>query len=270
VSRSGTSSATDPVERVAELIRQVGRAAQQARRYRALVATVAEPAFDRALAIGTTIRQSLRDPERQQREAAHAAEELEAVRQRCERAIDDVHDSTVYQAALTAVTAGAVNDVTRLAPAIFDQVEPFPDAALLYSPLPIAGGPPGAHFIPPSECAARILAIASEGLIAASPPPELGADERIPAIVLADEHDVAESPLTLVLDAHALPVPVCRLAGSNVALFYAARLHVPFRVRTAAAVSDEWWAIRPDAYREYVDELGAALIASGITVESDG
>lgn len=258
----------DPVERVADLIREVGRAAQQARRYRVLAASVAEPAFERALEIGTFIRQSLRDPGRQREQAVAAAAELEATLESCRAAIADVQKSAVYEEALAAIGTGALDRLALLAPAVFDQVEPFPDATRLYWPVPIAGPRPGPHFVPPADCAARIVKIMTEGLGAASPPPELGADERIPAVVLADEHEVGESPLALVLDARAFPAPLCRLASSNVALFYAPRVQLPFRVRAAGVVSDEWWAIRPDAYRTYVDALGATLTASGITVES--
>lgn len=263
------TAVVDPVERVADLIREVGRTAQEARRYRALVTSVADPAFERALAIGTVVRQSLRDPERQRAEAAAAALELQTVLDGCQAAIADLQRSAVYAEALAALGTGASERLAQLAPAIFHDVEPFPNATLLYWPVPIAGRRPGAHFLPPVDCAAQIAKIATEGLLAASPPPELGADDRIPAIVLADEHEVGESPLALMVDARAFPAPLCRLASSNVALFYAARVRLPIRVRTAAAVDDEWWSIRPDAYRKYIDDLAAALATAGITVRGD-
>jgi hypothetical protein len=260
---------SDPVERAAQLIREVGLAAQRARRYRGLAASVAEPAFERALAIGTAIRQALRDPVRQRAEAEHAAVELATTLERCTRAVAELQTEQPYREALDAVAAGALDRLARIAPAIFTDVEPFPDSRLVFWPVPIAGRTQTAHFLPPSECAERIRRLALEGFEAATPPPDLGADERIPAIVLADEPDVTESPLAVVVEAAAFPAPLCRLAGGSAALFYARRVRLPFRVRAAATLTDEWWAIRPDAYRTYVDELRASLAAIGIELETE-
>ena len=257
----------DPLARVADLIRDVGLAAERARRYRTLAASVAEPAFERALVIGTAIRRSLRDPERQRADAADAARELEALLAGCTRALTELQASDRYREAVAAVAAGATDRLARLAPALFSDVEPFSGARLVYWPVPIGGTRPAAHFLPAAECAARIARWASDGLVAATPPPEVGADERIPAVVLAAEHDVAESPIALVVAADVFPAPLCRLAGGTTVLFYAARVRVPFRVRAAAVVSDEWWAVRPDAYRTYVDELRSALAPSGIAFD---
>jgi hypothetical protein len=269
VSPSAPPATANPIERAADLIRDVGVAAQQARRYRAVAATVAEPAFERTLAIGTAIRQALRDPERQRVVALDAVGELETLCEACRRAIADVERSAVYRDAVAAVAAGDVERVARLAPTVFTEVEPYPEAIRLYWPVSIAGARRVSHFLPPGDCAARIGLYANDGLPAASPPPEAGADERIPAVVMGAEPDTSESPLALVVEATLLPAPLCRLAGSTTALYYAARVRVPFRVRAAAAVSDEWWTVRPDAYRAYVDELAAALAAHGLTIESE-
>jgi hypothetical protein len=258
----------DPLARVADLIRDVGLAAERARRYRALATSVAEPAFERALAIGASIRRSLRDPERQRADAGDAARELETLLDRCTRAVVDVQASAVYHDAVAAVAAGATGHVATLAPLLFSDVEPFPDARVLYWPVPIAGPRSAGHFLPPEECAARIAEHAADGLVATLPPPELGADEHIPAIVLSAEHDVAESPIALAIEASALGAPLCRLGGGTTAFFYAPRVRVSFRVRTAAIVSDEWWAVRPDAYRAYVEALRDALAPTGIGIET--
>ena len=259
----------DPLARLADAIREVGLAAERARRYRALATSVAEPAFERALAIGTAIRRSLRDPERQRADAAEATRELATLLDGCTRAVADVQASAAYRDAVDALAAGATDRVASLAPLLFSGVEPWPDARRVYWPVPIASPRSGSHFLPPAECAARIAACAADGVDAATPPPELGADEHIPAIVLGTEHDVAESPLVLVIEATALPAPLCRLAGGTTAFFYAPGVRVPFRVCTAAIVSDEWWAVRPDAYRAYVDELRSALAPRGIAVETE-
>jgi len=257
----------DPLGRVADLIRDVALAAERARRYRSLAASVAEPTFERTLAIGTAIRRSLRDPERQRADAADAARELEALLAGCTRALADFEASALYREGVAAAAAGATERLARLAPTLFSDVEPFPDARVVYWPVPIGGTGSASHFLPAAECAAHIAGYASAGLVAAVPPPELGADERIPAVVLAAEADAGESPITLAVAADAFPAPLCRVAGRATILCYAARVRVPFRVRAAAAVSDEWWSIRPDAYRTYVEEVRSVLAASGIALD---
>jgi hypothetical protein len=54
--------------------------------------------------------------------------------------------------------------------------------------------------------------------------------------------------------------------GTGVVLFYAERLRAKFTIACVADVDDEWWRIRPDAYRSYVDDLEAALAVEGLTV----
>ncbi len=70
--------------------------------------------------------------------------------------------------------------------------------------------------------------------------------------------------MALTIEPASFGVPVCRVGvGGDVAL-YVARLRVPFAVRCAPALHDEWWAVRPDAYERYVAELRAELTARAI------
>ena len=47
---------------------------------------------------------------------------------------------------------------------------------------------------------------------------------------------------------------------------YAERLTADFVVSCAAEASDEWWSVRPNAYRTYLDDLRVALTARSITM----
>jgi hypothetical protein len=154
--------------------------------------------------------------------------------------------------------------VAELATSLFTDVSPGAPTGLLYWAVPISSGQTGSHFLPAGELASRLKAIAAEGIIAPRQAPELGGDEHITPVFLTEEHDGAESPIALAYDPHALPAPVCRLDGSNVALFYARRLASAFTVHCHATVTDEWWHVRPDAYREYLQDLHAALSAEGL------
>ena len=259
----------DGIEEITRLIRDVGTRAESARRYRALAARVADPAFDRALELGTTLRQALRQGAPDPEALAAATMELRALLAACERAVDELRAGPEYVRAAEAYAAAEHAEVARLACELFTDVAAFPDAHTLFRPIPIAGPRGGPHFVPPPECAARIAAVAQAGLRAATPPPAMGADDVLGAVVLADEHDVGESPITLAIDAGRLPLPVCRIAPAGDVLLYAASVRPPFRVQTADVVADEWWSVRPDAYRRYLGELAEALDALGLGIETE-
>ena len=259
--------APDPAEEAARLIREVGRSAQEARRYRRLATRIADPTFDRALALGSVVRAELRAGDGNTPGFAAVMAELRTLLEGCEHAIAEVRCDEVYREAAAGFTAGAVERVAALAPAIFTDVAAGCTAATLFWPFPIAGRRSDSHFLAPAECAERIHAAAAAGIEAQDPPPGLGADDAIGAVVLAAEPDVVESPITVVIDRAALSTSLCHLEGTASALYYAPRLRAPFVIRCAALVHDEWWAVRPDAYRDYVNDLRNALGAYGIQLE---
>jgi hypothetical protein len=256
----------DPLAEAAALIREVGRSAQRARRYRNLATQVATPVFDRALAIGSDIRRTIRSSEPHPTAIAAAIAELRGLLAACENAIARVQVSALYREAVASFAAGATAQVAALAPTIFTDVTPHAPTGILYWAVPISGGRSGAHFLPPTEFAARVQQMATEGLLAAPSPPEFGGDDTIAPVLLSDKHDGSESPVALAFEPHTLSAPVCRLDGSNVVLFYAKRLSAAFTVTCSRSVDDEWWNVRPDAYQEYLAELREALIARALRV----
>jgi hypothetical protein len=94
--------------------------------------------------------------------------------------------------------------------------------------------------------------------------PDLGADAAIRAVFLEDDPDAASSPVTLVVEPARIGLPTFRLGAAGEVLIYAPKVSPAPRVRCAATVSDEWWAVRPDAYARYVDDLERALAARGV------
>jgi hypothetical protein len=187
----------------------------------------------------------------------------------CWSAIDDVRTSQIYREAVAHFSEGEAERAATGAIEIFASVVPHAATDTLYWAMPIRGERSGAHFLEPEECASRLSMIAAEGVPAAAEQLDLGGDEAIRPVLLTDEHDGSESPIALTFEPGTLPGRVCRLDGSNVALFYAERLRADFTVRCTPIVSDEWWSIRPDAYREYVVALRQALArqAPGIPFE---
>ena len=256
----------DPVAEAAALIREVGRSAQRARRYRDLATQLATPVFDRALAIGSDVRRTIRSSEPHPTAITAALAELRELLASCENAITRIQVSALYREAVASFAAGATAQVAALAPPIFTDVTPHAATGILYWAVPIGAGRSGAHFLPPTEVAARVQQMASEGLVAAPSPLELGGDDTIAPVLLSDEHDGSESPVALAFEPHTLSAPVCRLDGSNIVLFYAKRLRAAFTVTCARSVDDEWWSVRPDAYQEYLAELREALIERALRV----
>jgi hypothetical protein len=59
---------------------------------------------------------------------------------------------------------------------------------------------------------------------------------------------------------------MCTLAGTDLVLLYAERLVAPFVVTCSPSVDDEWWAVRPDAYRDYLEALRSTLSPGGLSV----
>lgn len=247
---------------VSSRIRDVGSLARHARRYRALVAVVAEPVFDRVLALGSEVRRAARG-EYPHGALTAAVRELAQLEARCNTALAEVTASHEYLEALTCFDAENVEGVAMRAPAIFTSVLRHEPDGDLYWPVPLTGDRSGPHFIPPEHCAARIRAVVADGLVASETPVDLGGDASITPVVLNDEHDGSESPIALIFEPKLLPGPVCRLADSSAVLFYGKRMRATPRITCRAGVDDEWWRIRPDSYRRYLADLQRALQIQG-------
>jgi hypothetical protein len=250
------------------LIGEVGRNAERARRYRALVASVAEPTFERALAIGSEVRQLARGGSDAGALAGVIAE-LRDLDARCGGEIARVRATGPYQDLLIAYEAD--DDAARaadLAQVVFAGVSAAPVTRTLYSPVTIGGGKSVDHFLAPDICAERIRTIADVGLAVVNDLSGLfpGADESIQPLRLTTTHDEADSPIALAFGAAVLPPKVGWLTGGDIALVYARHLRAEFVVSGASSVSDEWWEIRPDAYRQYLEDLQRALTARGLAL----
>jgi hypothetical protein len=252
----------DAHEQAAALLTEIGRCYATARRYHAIAADCETRIFERALAIGGELR--LRTTEVRPELAADAVHELTALRAACEAAVRGVRESAAYRAAEAAWDHERFAEVAALAPAIFDGIEVDEESRTLYLPVAVTGRRGGEHFLAAAVVADRIAALQREGIPRADPPPALGADERLGAVVLDADLETSESPVVLAVEAAALPLPRFRLEPAGETLVYAPRLLVPVRVRLAPSVTDEWWAVRPDAYAEFAATLTAELRARGI------
>jgi len=255
----------DVFKEIATLIAEVGRCYRRGRRYRDIAALCEQRYLAGALEIGSSIRQRARGGSLDAGATVSTVDSLRDLLAGCEAAIAAVHASDIYRRTVAAWEGGRCADVAVAAPSIFASVEPYPDCPTLYHSIAITsrrGG--GDHFISPSACADALTELSCSGIVPSSTPPELGADERIRAVLLSEDFEVAESPIALAIEPSALDVPICRIGPAGDGLIYTARLSVPFRVCFAEVVADEWWALQPDAYDNYVDRLVTELAARGL------
>jgi hypothetical protein len=252
----------DPHEQATALLTEIGRCYGVARRYRAIAADCDTRILDRALAIGGELRAPRREPE--PGAVAAALRELGALLAECTGAMQRVRESATYRAAAAAWDQGRLVDLAACVPAIFDAVVPDTTAGVLYFPVPVTRRRGGEHFLGAGDVAARVHVLLREGIPQADPPPGLGADDRLGAVVLDVDAESDETPVALAIDTDALPLPRFRLDPGGEVLVYTPRLLVSARVRLAPAVSDEWWVVRPDAYAAFTAELSAALRARGV------
>lgn len=256
---------SDLLDEGARLMTEFGERYTRARRYRAVAAECEERHLGRALAIGSALREWARAATGDDADHATAIDELRALVRACEEAIGIVHDSPSYRAACVAWDEGRFHDVAALAPTIFDAIEPLTTPRTLYAPVPIVGRRGGEHFSPPAVVAERIAGLARTGLPAADPVPQLGADECLRAVVLDDDPEAVEAPITIIVAAEDLALPSLRLAPAGEIFVYAPLLRARLRVRCAPEAHDEWWTVRPEAYVGYVRELVRELAIRGIT-----
>jgi hypothetical protein len=255
----------DALDEIATLIGEIGRCYQRGRRYRAIASTCEERYLARALEVGSIVRRARRLGDLAPQLVASLIATLRDLQAECERAIRGVRAGAPYRRALAAWEAGAFDEVAVLAQEVFAGVEPYGDCPALYHAVAIAGRAGGPdRFITPHACADAVVALVRDGLVASEAPPDLGADESIRAVTLDDDPERLESPIALVIDPAGLPV--CRVAPSGDALIYAARLPVTPHVYIADGVSDEWWAVRPEAYADYARRLRVELTSRGVSV----
>jgi hypothetical protein len=261
--------AADVLEEIAGLLGDLGSSYQRGRRYRAINAACEERYLTRALTIGSTVRRASRQATLDASALGALRDELRALAAACEADIARVRNDEPYRAAVAAWEAGRLDEVADAATRIFTAVELYRPCPTLYHPVPITQRGGGReHFVSPAACAETIVDLQREGLVAARTPPELGADDVIRAVVLTDDPETGDSPIALAVDPGELPFPVCHVVPGGDVLIYAGRVAATFRVRVASTVMDEWWNVRPDEYRAYVENLHRELDARGLTVAS--
>ncbi len=254
----------DPRADATQLIARLARCHAIARRYRAIAADCEERFLGRALEVGSALRAHARVPDAERRVIDDALRELTQLIGECEAAIRSVRESAPYRAALAAWNAGRLLEVAVQAPVIFDGVVPDILASRLYLPVSVTAAGRGEHFLAATVVADHIALLLRDGIPQSDPPPGRGADEQLGVVTLDDDTESADSPIMLAIDGGSLALPTFRLQPAGEVLIYTPRLRVPAAVHFAAGTTDEWWAVRPDAYAGYTATLARELAARGV------
>ena len=258
----------ESLELVNDLVAKIGAAYKNAGRYRRLAPTCETRYLGPALTISSALRRIIRSDEPRRVEIEGQIARLRELLAECEAAIDEVRASDLYRRTHLAWQEGDGEYLSHALPEIFSSVAAERPNAPLYYPIqlrnPRAEKREG-HFTPAIALAERIALLARDGIPAESSGNGLGTDELIRAVPLGDDPESIESPVAVRIAPEALrAVAVCRVDLADDLLAYTPRLSAGVEVHCAPEAGDEWWAIRPDAYREYVLELRDALAARGI------
>lgn len=260
------------LDRVSQLIREVGAAYEMARRYRGLDSVCEERYLAPALEVASTLRRIARadtfDRELFERQVAR----LRQLHADCVAAIEGVRASDRYRHARAAWREGRVGALLQALPDIFAWIVPEQPTAPLYHPMSLRGSRADGeeHFLPASACADQVAALARDGIPADSAEHGLGTDGELRAVRLADAPRAFDTPIALRIEPAALDATaVCRLSPTGDFLVYVPCLRTRFEVLCAQTATDEWWAVRPDAYAGYLRELQEALAASGIPYRTE-
>lgn len=251
-------------EDAARLISEVGACYVRGRRYRAIAAEC-ERWLTVALTMGARLRAQARSSPGDVPADPDVIRGLRDLIDEFQAAVNRVHENDVYRRAVCAWQAESYGEVAALAPTIFDGVVPLTSPRTLYVPVEVGSRHGGEHFASPIVVAERAMELLRNGIPAARPVPDQGADDHIGAVVFDDDADAGGSPVTIVVAASDLGLPAFHLEPGGASLVYAPRVEFPASVRCASEVTDEWWAIRPDAYANFTTELSRMLRARGVT-----
>ena len=180
-----------------------------------------------------------------------------------------VQASAPYQEAVASFAAGATERVAALAAGDLHRCDfPCRRRASSIGRYRSAAGRSGVHFLPPAEIAPPAFSRSPPKASWQPPsPPELGGDETIAPVLLIGRarwtrRARSRSPSNRTPCRPPSAVSTGATSSSSTPSDF-----VPTSPSAARrTVNDEWWNVRPDAYREYLEELREALSARALRV----
>jgi hypothetical protein len=218
-----------------------------------------------AMALGDAARRLHRRARLDDDAASALLHDARALAARLRTGLADVRTTPEYRAAVVAHAAGDQRTLARVAPAVFAGLE-IADAPVLFAPVAwVRRG----RVRPVADVVADVVRARNDGLAGEGDDLTPGADEALPAVVLAAEPPPDE-PVLLRVDAASLPT-VFRLADTGEHLVYAGRLVLrDLHVALATTLGDDEQRrveIGPAEWTRWHAALAAALAAANVAVD---
>ena len=258
----------EPLIALEGAVAELGALYGAAKIFRPLQARAEAELLPQISALGARLRGLLRRAQLTESEIDEAAREILAIGSEWRLHLESVHASAVYREAVDALAADRQDDLARLLPAIFADLQllrPAPTIYLGTSPSSGRRRPGSSPFLRPAECAAHILEVLTNGIV----PEQAGGEwweHELPFLAAANTAARLDTPIALQLAAADVRVAVFTAADDPGLRIFTPRLRAPFSIILAADAGDEWWEAYDDSYASFRDGLCDALRAAGQAV----
>ncbi len=250
-------------------MRDLAQVYQSALLFASLRARADDELLPRMNELGAALRRRLRAGGLEPAELAAAADELHALTDHWEQALEGIRASIDYRTAVAAFEHDDPAVLRAVLPRVFAGLQTLaPPEGQLYYAIPVAAPRRQRSitqpFLAPHDCAERIT-----GLRAGIEPEAGGVrwwDRQLRSLVLTDDPSALDSPIALSLDLHGRSLALFQAEGEAVFRAYTPRLRAPFSVVMAQSAGSGWEAFG-DAYPPFRDRLAALLSAGGVEVQ---
>ena len=180
---------------------------------------------------------------------------------RWHEALEALHTSAAYRAALDAWQANDQGALARCIPSVLAGHTPIDPVPPLYFPFAISSGrrrPGSSPFLSPQACADAIDTLAIDG-ICCEPCSGPWWDRELQPLVCAADALALASPITLRKAIEPRSLSVFAVADELTLRVFSPIVRGPFSVVLAAEAEDEWWEAYEDSYQVFRDRLHREL-----------
>jgi len=218
--------------------------------------------------LGRHLRRLLRADQLSEPAVEAAAREIMALGSGWRAALEELHQSAVYQQTLAALAADRQDELATLIPRVVAGLSLVRPAPTLYIPVSPSSGrrlPGSSPFLSAAACAEQLLVLRAEGIAPESVAGEWWDRELVP-IGCADTPAGLDSPIALRLDAADVPCALFAVPDEASYSIFTPCLRAPLTIVIAANATDEWWNAYEESYHAFRDVLQRELAARGCSV----
>lgn len=221
--------------------------------------------------LGARLRRLLRTSRLGTDEVEQVGAEILALRDRWQRAVDEIRTSPVYLAATGAFAADRVDDLHRWIPQIFAELTPAAADVPMFLPISVSTGrrrPGTTPFLSADDCAERIVEQCRNGI--AATPGSGWWEQDFPGLQGVDDPEALDTPISLQLRRPTRPYALFVVGDGPFLRACCRSLEGDFAAVVAGDTNDQWWEAHEQPYPAFRDGLIARLEAAGIAVHRHG